>query len=207
MIFLPKTLSHLIPLTADDNGRFAMSGVRLIELDGGPEVGPCFRVEVTDGRRAVIVRAPCEPHELDAHAASMLPVLDPAGVQGIVPADHFLRAIKAVPKPTYQYEPRLIVSLGQDEVILATHETVIRTPYLQGRYPDFEAVLPKKPAPVCFKVNPHLLIELLKAAAACCEDAQAPWVEVLYWSDGAPVGIITRGADGLTFDGLLMPLV
>jgi hypothetical protein len=99
------------------------------------------------------------------------------------------------------------VLLSSPEVLISAGDTIFAARPVEGRFPDYASVLPKAPAPVAFKVSPLLLIDLLKAAAAVARTADGgPGVEVLYWSSTSPIGVTARGADGVTFDGLLMPL-
>src|SRR5262249_13763348 len=56
---------------------------------------------------------------------------------------------------------------------------------------------------VAVRLDPALLIPLLKAAAALGPENG---VELLYNGRGKPLGLRTRNAGGQAFDGLLMPL-
>jgi hypothetical protein len=47
MTFLPRCLEKLALRMAADNQRDARAGLRVSEFDGGPEVGACWRVEVS----------------------------------------------------------------------------------------------------------------------------------------------------------------
>src|SRR5262249_13215104 len=134
-------------------------------------------------------------------AESLLP-------SAIVPAREFAQALKAVPRPGRNGEVRQAgILLASPEVILTGGESVFRAVPVEGRFPDANAILPKRPAPVSFKVNPDLLCLLLKAAAEVSRSTgEQPVVEVLVWSAQQPVGVISHGDGGLTFDGLIMPL-
>jgi hypothetical protein len=56
---------------------------------------------------------------------------------------------------------------------------------------------------VAVRLDPALLIPLLKAAAALGPENG---VELLYYGRGKPLGLRARNASGQTFDGLMMPL-
>ena len=73
----------------------------------------------------------------------------------------------------------------------------------EGRFPRFEDVLPKAPAPLAVRVNPGLLAGVLGAAAAL---APEDGVLLLYYGRDKPLGVSARNGAGQFFDALLVPL-
>ena len=52
-LFIPKVLARLHELTAEPHGRFALTGIRVLDLQDGR-----YRLEATDGKRLLIVHGP-----------------------------------------------------------------------------------------------------------------------------------------------------
>ena len=73
--------------------------------------------------------------------------------------------------------------------------------------PNIDGVLPKKAAFWGLRVNPELLILVLRAASEVCKSKdEVPVVELLYYGPNLPLGVACQGKDGLTFDALVMPM-
>src|SRR5262249_2018823 len=160
-IFVPKCLLPLTALVAQEQVRYAMTGILV-----AAEPGDHWRLTATDGRVLGIARGPSTPHSLDEEAAGKLPPVESLVPSAIVPVKDFAAALKAVPKPRRNDQARQAgILLSSPEVILTAGESVFRASPVEGRFPDANAILPKRPAPVSFKVNPELFCLLLKAAA------------------------------------------
>jgi hypothetical protein len=181
-------------LAAGSDTRYAIYCVRVRELADAH-----FRLEATDGRVLGILRGPSAPTAADRKAAASLPEPDALALEALLPRRGFLEAIRGL-----KGEARLAVRLAKPEVLMASGDSLTRLDCLDGRFPDVDGVLPKSPAPVSFRVDAGLLVRLLKAAGAVAGDSSA--VEVLYFGRDKPIGVIARGAGGVTFDGLIMPL-
>ena len=97
----------------------------------------------------------------------------------------------------------LSIALGKNGLItLAKGEQSLRTQAVEGRYPDYHAILPKTPSRVSFKVGLDLLLGLLKAF----KTAGVEQVEVLWYGDGKPFGLAAETEAGVVLDALQMPL-
>lgn len=202
MIFLPKCAAPITTLTADGAGRYAMTAVRLRELAGGD-----WRLEATDGRVLGIIRGPSAPTTEDEAAAQALPESAALALEALVPAKEMQKAFRAVPKGKGQEDRCLGVMLTRHEVLLVAGESIIPCQPTDGRFPDVDFALPKKPSMFSIRVNAEYMMDLLKVAAAVAKtkDGSAS-VELLFWSKDLPLGVISQGDDGITFDGLLSPL-
>jgi uncharacterized protein YfaA (DUF2138 family) len=95
------------------------------------------------------------------------------------------------------------LSVGQGDVLLAVGDQALTTRALDGRFPDVAAVLPRSGALVAVRLNPTLLVELLKVAAAV---TAGEGVDLLFFGRDKPLGLMARNEGGQTFDGLIMPL-
>lgn len=194
MILIPKSAHLLASLVSHDALRHFCGAVHVQELED-PSGGLCFRAEATDGRKLAIIRGP-------SNLPSVLPesVPDPVALEGLIPAKAFKEAMGLVPK-----DGKLAVAFGPNEVMMVAGETVFRTALADGRFPPVDAVLPQKPARFSVRVDPKLLIEVLRAAMEVT-DFDHPGVQLLFWDADRPIGITAEGYAGLTFDALLMPV-
>jgi hypothetical protein len=192
MLFLHRNLGPLATLAAKDPTRYAANAVRVRDPGDGS-----YRLEVTDGRRLMVVRSP-------AAEAQNYPALDPAfrgAADVLVPAESWREAFRAKGKKGQG----LPVGLAADDTSfkLAVGEKVVTGSAPEGRFPEFTAVLPKKPALLALRVDPMLLAGLLLAAAALDPSGG---VALLFYGREKPLGVSGRNDAGLFFDGLLQPL-
>ncbi len=193
MILLPKSFACLASLAAEYPQRYSMTCVRVTEK---PEEGIDYRIEVTDGKRLAIVRGISSSHAPPPALPLDLPA-QPSSCMGCVPQAAWKQAFKGGKNGA-----PLALHLCTNEVIMATGDTLVRVPLGTGKYPDVNAVMPKDEAPVSFRIDPYLLIDLLKCAAQVCGTTD---VTISYYGDGMAIGITAKG-ENVTFDGILMPL-
>jgi hypothetical protein len=191
-LFFPRNAAALAGVAAREHGRFAVSAVHAIDAGDGH-----YRLEVTDGRRLAVLRGRCERSQGGAEPS--------AGLGGaadvLVPVGSWREAFRAKGKRG-QPAP---VGLEADgpQFRLFAGETVVTGSAPDGRFPDVSSVLPKRPAPVAFRIDPLLLAGLLQAAAAL---DPVNGVGVLFYGADKPVGLIAHNDAGQFFDALLMPL-
>jgi hypothetical protein len=215
-LYLPRSVASILPFAAKEAGRYAaMTGVRVCRF--ADKDGHYFKVEATDGKRAVILRGPCKMPAVDHDAL----INAPNGVhEALVEARELKRAFDlCIPrdfKSRSGATPPLGLELSEHQVVMAGPGGTITTNALEGRFPDIRQVLPKQGAKMGFRVNPHLLSELLLTASQFLDEA-GMFVEVLFWEGEGeadpkgqptchPVGVIARNAEGITFDSLIMPI-
>jgi hypothetical protein len=187
-LFLHRNLGPLAALAARDATPYSANALRVQDPGDGS-----YRVEVTDGRRLAVVRGPCPQAEYPALGAT-----PHAAADVLVPVTDW----KAGFRLGGRQRP---VGLAADDskFTLAVGDQAVAGACAGGRFPDFAAVLPKRPAPFGFRVNPELLAGLLLAAAAL-DPAGGVWL-LLYGPD-APVGVACHNDAGQFFDGLIVPL-
>src|SRR4051812_44575743 len=81
-LFIPKNLVRLADLCAGDEGRYALTGVRVIDLEDGR-----YRLEATDGKRLVIIHGDSLAPRVGApETFAALEAVANSGTQTIVPA-------------------------------------------------------------------------------------------------------------------------
>jgi hypothetical protein len=190
-LFFPRNAAALAGVAAREHGRFAVSAVHAIDIGDGH-----YRLEVTDGRRLAVLRGQSErPQDGAAPDAGL------GGADVLVPLDSWCGAFRAKGKKGQA----LPVGLEADgpQFRLFAGEKVVTGSAPEGRFPDVGVVLPKRPAPVAFRIDPLLFAGLLQAAAAL---DPVNGVGVLYYGADKPVGLVAHNDAGQFFDGLLMPL-
>jgi hypothetical protein len=133
-----------------------------------------------------------------------LPRPEALALEALLPAAELRKAFRTLAKEDRRGVRHLGILLARPQTLLVAGENVLQQPTAEARWPDIEAVLPTRPALVSFRVNPGLMIELLKVAGAVTEEGAG--VEVLFWGAGKPVGVTAQSADGVAFDGLIAPL-
>lgn len=206
MIHIPKRASAIVALAAKEDVR-AMNNVRIRTEPNGR-----FRIEATDGRALGIIRGTSLPSKEEGEAAQNLQAPESLLTESLIHSKVLTEVFKAVPKARKNTpEGSLGLLLASPEVLAQAGQHVVRLPVADGRFPDTDIVLPKAPAPVSITINPWLLIELLKVAAQIADLREGqPVVHLLLWpgkgNEGHPMGIVANAPNGLSFDGLLMPL-
>jgi hypothetical protein len=190
-LFFPRNVAALGRVAGREHGRFAVSAVHAIDIGDGH-----YRLEVTDGRRLAVLRGQSERPQGGAALDAGL-----GGADVLVPLDSWCGAFRAKGKKGQA----LPVGLEADgpQFRLFAGEKVVTGSAPDGRFPDVSCVLPKRPALFSFRVDPLLLVELLRAAAAL---GPVNGVGVLYYGADKPVGLVASNDAGQFFDALLMPL-
>jgi DNA polymerase III sliding clamp (beta) subunit (PCNA family) len=198
MLLLPRNLAKVAELVATDTGRAAMSGIRVLEF------ADSYRLEVTDGRRLLIVRGPHKQGELTPQDRLTIAALDdaPNGTfTALVPAADWTKAFRAAKKG----DPVGLV-LGGLDVTFGTGSHLLRTRPVEGRFPDVNIVIPKKPALFSIAVNPLLLAELLTVMANVGgEDERKVFLH--FYGPKVPMGVTLKNGEGIVADAILMPLI
>jgi hypothetical protein len=197
-ICLPATLGPLARVAADDQGRWSMNGVQVTDPGDGT-----FCCVGTDGRYLLVVRG--------------IQVGDERGHLGCppdrsvnVPAVAWTEAFRKMPKlldpSSWSKKPPMVqVALEGQKVRLSGHERSFTCDEIDGRFPDWKQVLPKKPPSFSIAVDPEKLAELLKTVQGMIGESKK--VTLAFWKDNEPMAVVARNPDnGLCLDGILMPL-
>ena len=188
VLYLPPNLAALATVARREASRYALGAIHVRSPGGG-----LYRVEATDGRILAVVQG-------SVPKASYPPLEDrPEGdAQALIARDDWQRAFRLGDR-------RRPVGLATDgaEIHLAVGDQALTTRACDGRFPDVDAVLPQGGALLAVRLNPSLLIELLKVAVAV---SAGEGVDVLFYGRDKPVGLLARNDEGQTFDGLIMPL-
>jgi hypothetical protein len=136
-------------------------------------------------------------------ACDLIEAADDSETSAVIPADDWANALK------WKWDWRgktapLSIALGKNGLItMAKGEQALRTQSVEGRYPDYNSILPKAPSRVGFKVGVDLLLGLLKAF----KTAGAADLEFLWYGDNKPFGLAAETESGIVLDALQMPLI
>src|SRR5262249_43865603 len=152
---LPTTLGPLARVAADDQGRWSMNGVEVTDPGNGT-----FCCVGTDGRYLLVVRG-IQAGDERGHLGC------PPDRAVLVPAVAWTEAFRKMPKlldkTTYSRKPPTVeVALEGKKVRLSGYERSFTCDEIDGRFPDWRNVLPKKPPTFSIAVDPEKLAELLK---------------------------------------------
>lgn len=211
MIILPQCVARLGDL-AGDGARYAMSGV-LIEPPR--EAGESWRLVATDGRMLGIVQGPPEEDDPEKQSSqwhsrqALLSAVDVSKVEeaaAVMPINEWEVMARLRPSKDNKGQKHLALLVSEKQVVYALGQQVGQALTVQGRYPDYRAVLPRKLPLLQVRLGARLLAELCEVAAHVVGDRDAPLIINIYGVN-EPIGVMARNEDtGLTFDGLLMPL-
>jgi len=197
MLLLPRNLAKLADLAADET-RLSLTGIRVLEYQDS------YRLEATDGRRLLIVRGPHNQRELTPQDRLTAAALDDAPdgkFVALVPAEDWAKAFKAAKKGE-----SIGLVLGEEDLTFGTASQLLRTRQVEGRFPDVNAVIPKKAPPFTIAVNPLLLAELLTVMAQIAGEDERK-VCLHFYGSKVPMGLSCKNAEGQFADAILMPLM
>jgi DNA polymerase-3 subunit beta len=121
---LREMIRRTIFAAADDVGRYSMTGI-LWELDEEH-----VRLVATDGRRLALAHGPAVAH--GGHNTK--------GVLPVVPT----KAMSLLERNLTDDKEMVQVSLRPNEVLFRTGRAVVYSRLVEGRFPDYRQVLPKK---------------------------------------------------------------
>jgi DNA polymerase III sliding clamp (beta) subunit (PCNA family) len=207
-VLLPANLASLAAITAEaeEAQRYSMTGV-LVRLNGDS-----YEAVATDGRRLALVRGTATANPLEYPTVPELAKVPPSAAQAVIPTRAWRDAFRAVPRGRALTDPILghvAVHLGEKESILATTDgEAVRAetiPNVEGRFPDYEAVLPCDEPRARVELNPELLLDLVRLVRDFVANMEARRITLEVHDPGTPIVIkATNGTQELV--GLLMPL-
>jgi len=194
-LLIPCRLKALTLAAADVSTRYAMNGVRLLRTKAG------FQAQATDGRIAVWVDGPNgNPNESGTRqtfATILRHHTDASEV--LIPNEAWERGLGQGKKDMLAG-----IALGVRQTGIAVDEELLRTPPLEGHFPDIRLVAKgcNKPPIVTIHVGPANLARLCKLWQAM----GAEKITLLIYGNSVPLGLAGRSEDGMVLSGLIMPL-
>ena len=207
MLLLPRNLKALADLTAKENPRYAVTGVRVEE-----EGRDAYRVQATDGRIALVVTGKAEHFELFPRVAALGSAPNSA-TETVIPAADWRKIFRTVPGPKVTREKpalaNVAVVMGDKVATMATFDTqqvyVKRSDPVEGRWPCTRELEPKTAPKECVKVDPSQLRQLLQAIEALADDERRA-VTLELRGPEKPVVLRYTNTQGQAATGYLMPL-
>ncbi len=217
-MLIPYDIAPIVKAAATEETRYAIHGVQFSRLPDDQAGQRRCRAEATNGR----ILARIDWMEADTMKFPGLDALclEPvAGFKATLPADRVAKMAKSLSKPPaamLRAKPILGNYLleepttngkakvqGRDQENEPQNAT-IQT--LENRFPDTDAVIPKKSAAkASVKLNPtylKTLCEIAEKALGCGEDS---FIELSLTDDAHPV-LLTAEAEGRTLTACIMPI-
>jgi DNA polymerase III sliding clamp (beta) subunit (PCNA family) len=193
-MLLHRNLGAVAELTEEDAARYSLGGV-LIE-----RFGEGYRAVATNGLVLIVVESPSEPTKsLPCHG------LEFVGDQprAIIPGDSFAS----------MFTPRgegVAVDMKHGNVSMVAAEkggTVRRdVKTLDGRFPDYTAVVPKDAPKFTCQVNPVLVLDMLKCLSELQCDDEDERVTIEFREAETPLVFRGKTVHGQTLIGMVMPM-
>jgi DNA polymerase III sliding clamp (beta) subunit (PCNA family) len=198
-LLLPANLASLANACPAAAEWFALTGVLVKATANG------YEAVATNGRILALVQGDSAADPLEYPHVPELVEAPPSQDQAVIPASEWREAFRSVPRgKAVRIEPILghvAVHLGQQESLLATSDgeraSVRQTRNVEGRYPNYEAVLPSDEPALTIVLDPDLLLALVKIARVFTIPDQSRINKLL----------VVRAANGTQrFVGLQMPM-
>jgi DNA polymerase III sliding clamp (beta) subunit (PCNA family) len=202
---LPANLGGLTRVTTRESLRYALAGVR-VQVRGGD-----YEVAATDGRRLAIVRGKMAGDPLAYPACPELADLPPAEEAATIPAKEWQEAFREAgqARPGEPGTGCVALHLGPTESVLATTDgdevQARRVSNVEGRYPDYHAVLPRKEPAARVDVNAAYLLDLVRLAKEFSLEEKGHRITLEIHAANEPMVLqATNGTQELV--ALLMPM-
>jgi DNA polymerase III sliding clamp (beta) subunit (PCNA family) len=183
---------------ADDQGRYSMNGVQVRDPGDGT-----FCCVSTNGRYLLIARGISLGDER-GHLGC--PPDRPIVVPTVAWNEAFRKVPQLLDQPRGSNKPKTVkVALEGTKVRLSSNERSFTCDQIDGRFPDWTQVLPKRGPAFTIYVNPDLLVDILTAVKQMIGEQKK--VTLAFWTDAEPMAVVAKSAEtGLCIDGLVMPL-
>jgi DNA polymerase-3 subunit beta len=150
---LREMIRRTVFATAEETARYSMTGV-LWEVDGEK-----IRLVATDGRRLALAEGLATPH--GGHSTGGLAPVVPTKTMNLLE-----RNLADDPEETVK------VCLRPNDVLFRTERAVLYSRLVEGRFPDYRQVLPKKKASQVVLSAPPFQVAVRQAAIMTDEDSK-----------------------------------
>ena len=203
MLLLPRNLSALAKVCAAESARYSMTGVHVLEYQDR------YRLEATDGKRLIVVQGEKQDEQKltysDFQTAQTLAEAPDGCFDFVVPTDDWTRAFR-LPSKDKKRDSCIGLVASKDRITLAVEDGQFATQPVEGRFPQCQEVIPRKPATFSIRVNARMLADVLLAMTALTSDPDYPSVDLLFWDKSHPLGLQPAfPIGGYACDALLMP--
>lgn len=202
LVFLPSNLSRLTEFAAGEDGRYAMTGVRLCLPPGTTQQ---YRLEATNGKFLAVVKGefqiPC-----GGDWAAIKPMQERAETLPSDAREALIDSVdwkKGLALANNRQFHGVGLCLGEQRVSFLSRESVYHATPMEGRFPDVRQCIPRcQEGSVSFRINSQQLLPIAHLAKALEMEA----LEVIYYGPNVPIGFSGRNRQGQVLDCLLVPL-
>lgn len=204
-LVVPTCLKALSMIAAKEWSRYAMMGVRLVQLDGDGG----FQAQVTDGGIAVWVQG-TSPNKPPKPAATVQTALrhsaainGTAAKEATIPTRDWENGLRQAEKEKASH---VAFAIGVNQTGIAVGDELRLADNLEGRFPDIKRVIPPMKPRAILNLNAARLERLCKVWKALGAEVMT----VYLYGPNDPLGMSGRSGDGteegtLILSGLLMP--
>lgn len=205
MHLLPVNLAPVADICGEQN-RFSMSGV-FVEFDSGhfepTTLGwtdHTYRCVATDSKRLLMVEGVC-PDSNDYPALDAIEAAPNGECRGLIPgkawSEHFKKADRLTKRCKYKTILRHVPAvIGKDVATLGATDMesneVCSTRQVEGRFPPYQEIIPKKPPTVVCHIDPTYMAETLMAMAKLMKDSGESYRVTMEFT---PVPQTTKGGE------------
>jgi DNA polymerase III sliding clamp (beta) subunit (PCNA family) len=206
---LPSNLARVVDASArlEANARWALQGVHVSMEDG------TYTVCATDGRQLAVVQGQSAHDPLDYPTIPELVESADEAASALIRGKDWKEAFRSVPRgPVVREQPILghvAIHLGPAESVLATTDgeeaQVVRVSNHEGKFPDYQAVLPREEPEQRLNVNARLLLNLLRIACEFVDEEDSYRLTLEFRGADKPL-VLRTGNASQEFVGLVMPL-
>lgn len=219
MHLLPTNLAPIATICANESVRFATTGVK-IDVDS-TEPTAQFTAVATDGRRLIVCKGECtDPAPAmpkDAPTYPDLPALDSAPngqLGGIVPAREWARIFREAEKLTRRTHKPILRNVAaifgeKCSTFAATNLEAIQTAQplnIDGRFPNWEQVIPDRTPTYEIAVDPDMLAETLTTVSKLGCSSEGKAVILSFGPPTEPIVIRPRARTELETLAIIVPL-
>ena len=205
MILIPRNLSKMATLTAKESTKFALTGVNLTVRGDGT-----YKVAASDSKIGGIIEGKARHNPDDFPVATdhlpkgkgqaMISAKDWKVGIGKPLSGRLAEAKPVIGETAVVIGDTVATFVGTDLERTETHQA--RT--LEGRFPPIDEVVPKGKPAMAVKIDPEMLVKLLKVAQDIRPDGQA-FVTLEIFRPDRPL-VVRVENEHQNFTGLIMPL-
>jgi hypothetical protein len=204
---LPANLANLSRVAGEVTTRYCLSGVRVEVCEND------YEVAATDGRALAVVYGVLGGDPLSYPTSAELADLPPSADSAVIPCDawrdRFRKAGKQRPDEpgsglvAVHLQPAAsTLATAGDAGVEAEHVT-----NLSGRFPDYDAVIPRKDPVVRMHLDADYLLELVRLAKEFGPGReQSHRITLDVYESGKPIVLRSQNERAQEFVGLVMPL-
>lgn len=218
MILLNPKLQHIAIAAGDTDSRYMLNGVHIEQRPETPDIPPVTRLVATDGHRLIVVDHANKSDPADFPASKNPGPVENGATSGTIAKNHFVNVLKACkPKGASKHLPILnnvALTLGETTATFRStdleQENVTPCTLIDGKYPNYEQVIPSKTPELSISFNAQYMAELCTALVKMQGNDTTKRVHPIKLSlYGADSPMVLEGSaddESIAFKAVLMPI-